>query len=219
MIALKNITKRYGELTVYKDFNFCIEDGKTTCVLGESGSGKSTLLNIIAALTPFSGTIAPVPKCSYVFQEPRLVPNLTVAGNLRLVCKDDAKVAEMLVRVGLLDRAKSYPAQLSGGQAQRVSLARAFLYPSDIILMDEPFSSLDLGLKLRMTELFLELKERTNRTSLFVTHDADEALMTADRIVVLKGGKVCREFIPSGSPCADLFARSCLRSELVSALL
>lgn len=219
MIELKNITKRYGDLTVYKDFNFCIEDGKTTCVLGESGSGKSTLLNIIAALTPFSGTIAPVPRCSYVFQEPRLVPNLTVAGNLKLVCKDAERVSEMLARVGLSDRAKSYPAQLSGGQAQRVSLARAFLYPSDIILMDEPFSSLDLGLKLRMAELFLELKGRTGRTALFVTHDVDEALMVADKIVVLKGGEVCREFIPAGQPSADLFARSYLRRELVAALL
>ena len=110
MIELKNITKRYGDLTVYKDFNFTIEDGKTTCVLGESGSGKSTLLNIIAALTPFQGTIAPVPKCSYVFQQPRLVPNLTVAGNLRLVCKDEAAVCDMLARVGLAERANSYPA-------------------------------------------------------------------------------------------------------------
>ena len=155
MILLKGITKRYGALTVYENFDFSIEDGTVTCILGESGSGKTTLLNMLAGLTPYQGEITPRVKCSYVFQEPRLVPSLTVLGNLGLICRDVDRIRTMLAAVGLEGREGAYPRELSGGQAQRVSLARAFLYPSKVILMDEPFSSLDIALKVKMAALFL----------------------------------------------------------------
>ena len=157
MIELRSITKKYGELTVYDDFSLSLEEGKITCILGESGCGKTTLLNMLAGVCPYEGEITPRQPCSYIFQQPRLVPNLTVAGNLSLVCKDRARIADMLSRAGLSEKAGAYPVELSGGQAQRVSVARAFLNPARLILMDEPFSSLDTALKIRMIGLFCEI--------------------------------------------------------------
>ena len=194
MIEIKNFTKKYGDTVVYENFCLNIEERKTTCILGASGCGKTTLLNAVAGLIDYEGDI-PRLKCSYVFQSPRLVPNLTVYGNLRLVCNDNAEIARMLERVGLSDKADAYPVSLSGGQAQRVALARAFLYPSDVILMDEPFSSLDIKLEFKAAELFSEIRRKDGRTALFVTHDVDEALCVADRIVVIKDGGVVADAI------------------------
>lgn len=219
MIEFKNISKFYGENAVYKNFNFSLEEGAVTCILGESGSGKTTLLNMLAGLTRYQGEITPQVKCSYVFQEPRLVPSLTVYGNLGLVCRDGEKIRAMLSAVGLEGRERSYPRELSGGQAQRVSLARAFLYPSEVILMDEPFASLDIALKVKMAALFLDLWKRERRTAVFVTHDVDEAAMLANRVVVLKDGAVAADFPAEGEPSADLFARQPLRQKLLKSLL
>ena len=219
MIEFKNVSKFYGENAVYKNFNFSIEEGAVTCILGESGSGKTTLLNMLAGLTPYLGEITPRVKCSYVFQEPRLVPSLTVLGNLCLVCRDADRIRTMLAAVGLEGREGAYPRELSGGQAQRVSLARAFLYPSKVILMDEPFSSLDIALKVKMAALFLGLWRSEKRTAVFVTHDVDEAAMLANRVVVLKDGAVVADFSAEGEPSADLFAREGLRQKLLKSLL
>ena len=186
-MEIKNLTKRYGENTVYENFNLTVEDGLITCILGESGSGKTTLLNAVAGLTEYEGEITQK-RCSYVFQSPRLVPNLTVYKNLSLVLNDSAKITEILQKVRLTDKANEYPCNLSGGQAQRVGLARAFLVKSDIILLDEPFASLDLKLKTEMERLFFEIRQTDCRTALFVTHDIDEAITVADRVIVLKNG-------------------------------
>ena len=219
MIEFKNVSKFYGENAVYKNFNFSIEEGAVTCILGESGSGKTTLLNMLAGLTPYLGEITPRVKCSYVFQEPRLVPSLTVLGNLCLVCRDADRIRTMLAAVGLEGREGAYPRELSGGQAQRGSLARAYLYPSKAILMDEPFSSLDIALKVKMAALFLDLWRSEKRTAVFVTHDVDEAAMLANRVVVLKDGAVVADFSAEGEPSADLFAREGLRQKLLKSLL
>ncbi|MDE7453753.1 MAG: ABC transporter ATP-binding protein [Clostridia bacterium] len=218
MIEIKDLCKSYGQNVVYKNFNLCLEEGKINCILGESGCGKTTLLNVIAGLTEFSGSVTKV-KCSYIFQTPRLVPNLTVYGNLALVCKDDAKIEEILKRVNLYDKRDSYPIKLSGGQAQRVSIARAFLYGGEIILMDEPFSSLDLRLKNEMTGLFLELWKRDGRTAVFVTHDVDEAAAVAHRVIVINGGEIVYDKSLSGEPLRDYKNGEEVRRELVSALL
>lgn len=187
---IKNLCKHYSGTPVFEQLNLEIEDGKVTCVLGESGAGKTTLLNVIAGLTEYQGYVEKV-KCSYIFQEHRLVPNLTVRKNLRLVCRDDKKIDDMLARIGLESKADSYPVALSGGQAQRVSIARAFLYPADIVLMDEPFSSLDLKLKINMMDLFSGVRmDGGGRTAVFVTHDVDEAVYLADRVIVLSGGNI-----------------------------
>lgn len=213
-ISIRNLCKTYGNLTVYDNFNLEIEEGKVTCILGESGSGKTTLLNCIARLTDFSGEI-PELKCSYVFQSPRLVPNLTVYKNLSLVLNDGEKINAILQKVRLSEKANEYPRNLSGGQAQRAGLARAFLAVSDIILLDEPFASLDLKLKTEMERLFFEIRKADNRTALFVTHDIDEAINVADRIIVLKGGKTVFDY--TRPPQAD--SGGALRRALINALI
>ncbi len=197
MIEIKNLTKKYGELTVYNNFNLSLEENKVTCILGESGSGKTTLLNCIARLTAFTGEITKV-KCSYVFQTPRLVPNLTVYGNLALTCGDEDKIYKILEEVELSDKAQAYPAHLSGGQAQRVSLARAFLRGGGLMLLDEPFSSLDLKLKYKLYALFKKLC------------DIDEALQLADRLIVIKDGACVLD------GCADGTSRERVISALLS---
>ena len=214
-VIIKGLCKSYGCCTVFDNFDFEIPDGKVTCVLGESGAGKTTLLNVLAGLTPFTGVV-PRKKCSYIFQRPALVPNLTVEGNLKLICKDGTKTANMLKRVGLEAKRGVYPAALSGGQAQRVAIARAFLYPAELVLMDEPFSSLDLKLKIEMMELFKSIAAESGRTAVFVTHDVDEALYLGDRIVVLSSGKIVFECenVPDGA-----FGCGARRAELVKALV
>lgn len=189
MIQISNLTKKYGKQTVYENFNISFEEGKITCILGESGCGKTTLLNCIANLTDYEGDI-PKLEIAYTFQSPRLVPCLTVKRNLELICKDGEKIEDVLKKVGLWDKIDEYPANLSGGEAQRVSLARAFVFGGDILLLDEPFSSLDLKLKFSVCDLFLTLQREKNITALFVTHDIEEALRVADRIIILKKGGV-----------------------------
>lgn len=216
MIKLQNIGVRYGEKTVYENFNLEIEEGKVTCVLGESGCGKTTLLNVIAGIVPHTGSV-PELACSYVFQSPRLVPSLTVKGNLSLVCSDENRINEMLASVNLTDKANSFPAHISGGEAQRVSICRAFLFNSDLLLMDEPFVSLDLKLKISIMEQFKKLQSERNKTTLFVTHDVDEALYLADRIIVLCNGKAVWDV---ANPEKKAYGgQTDLRPQLISKLL
>lgn len=217
-MEIKNFTKSYGSVSVYENFNLSLEEGKITCILGESGSGKTTLLNCVAGLCDYAGEI-PAARCSYIFQSPRLLPHLTVYDNLKLVCKDGDKIFAMLERVRLSDKALAYPKTLSGGQAQRVAIARAFLYGGDVLLMDEPFSSLDLRLKNRMIALFTEVWRSDRRTVLAVTHDPDEAIAIAHRILVLRAGKMvfdCR--LPEEPPRA-FGAEDKTRKLLIDALL
>ncbi len=197
MIEIKNLSKSYGEKSIYKDFDLTLGEGVITCLMGASGSGKTTLLNVLANLTPFKGEVPPL-RCSYIFQSPTLVPNLTVYKNLALVCADGARINEMLSVTGLSGKAQSYPVHLSGGEAQRVAIARAFLFESDIMLMDEPFSSLDVKLKRSMYELFTDIWKRDKRTVLFVTHDPDEAVTLSNRILVLENGKITFDMEASG---------------------
>lgn len=218
MIEIKNLSKSYSDKTVYNNFSLTLEEGKITCLLGSSGCGKTTLLNAIAGLTKCSGDI-PKLKCSYIFQAPQLVPNLTVLGNLLLVCKEEQKIFDMLRRVGLEDKAQSYPVNLSGGEAQRVAIARAFLHKSEILLMDEPLASLDLKLKKQIIELFFEIWKEDGRTVLAVTHDVDEAAAIAQRIIVLSKGEIIADFTPETTVPRLLFKGGELREKLINLLL
>lgn len=195
-IKLQNITKKYGNLTVLNDFNAEFEQNKITCLLGRSGSGKTTILNIISGITDYIGDISGKEGgISYIFQKERLLDNLTVYQNLEYVLKaavDDSierklKIDEILKTVELYDKRESYPYSLSGGMQQRVSMARAFVYPTKLLLMDEPFRSLDIALKKRLIEAFLQLWKNYKRTVIFVTHDIDEALLLSDKIGILGG--------------------------------
>lgn len=194
-MVLKNITKKYGDNIVFENFNLDIEEGKITCILGKSGSGKTTLLNIIAKLTNFEGEIIENGEnISFIFQNQRLINNLTVWKNLEYVLKflpkeeRNIKISNILKKVKLYDNKDMYPRQLSGGMAQRVSLARAFVYPSNIILMDEPFKGMDISLKKHIVQTFQELYLADKKTAIFVTHDIEEALILGDRIIILGDG-------------------------------
>ncbi len=193
-MKIAGLTKRYGERTIFSNFSLEIEEGRILCVLGESGGGKTTLLNVLAGLTEYEGTLQGVPdKIAYVFQEPRLLPRLSVRENLRFAGGRDEVIDDVLKKTEMLDKTERKAARLSGGEKQRVSLARAFASDFELLLLDEPFSSLDTGLKIRMAETFAELWKAYGgkRTAVFVTHDIEDALMLADRIVVLKNGKIC----------------------------
>ena len=211
MIELVNVSKKYANTPVYENFSLEIEEGKITCLLGASGCGKTTLLNMLAGLTPYEGKIGNVPeRISYIFQEERLLPNLTVKQNVALVLgknADGKKISEILEKVELSGKEDAYPAELSGGQAQRVSIARAFAYPSGLILMDEPFSSLDTALKIRPIDVFCRLWQEEKRTAVFVTHDAEEAYMLAHRAVLLEEGKVVAD-ISENDPVPRAYGES-----------
>lgn len=217
-MIIKNLCKSYGDFKVYDNFNLDIKDGEITCILGESGSGKTTLLNCIARLTDFTGEITSV-KCSYIFQEPRLVPNLTVYGNLALVTRDTEKIERALSAVQMSEKKNCYPKTLSGGQSRRVAIARAFAYESDAVLMDEPFSSLDLRLKYEIIGVFSQILREHKKTVVFVTHDIDEAITLANRIVIIRGGKIIFDERAEGDIPRNAEKTAALRQKLIGALM
>lgn len=206
MIRIENIHHNFGGLTVLEDLSFTLRRGSVTCLLGPSGCGKTTLLNLISRnLTLQQGRISEIPRggVAYLFQEPRLLPWKTLGKNLDLVLRDkfgaeERKriIRETLTLVELEDFAGYYPHQLSGGMRQRGSLARAFAFPAELLLMDEPFQALDPALKLSLIEVFRRLWERDRRTSLLVTHNIQEATLLGDHILVLSNRptRVLRSF-------------------------
>ncbi|NLT18110.1 MAG: Bicarbonate transport ATP-binding protein CmpD [Firmicutes bacterium ADurb.Bin080] len=192
---LKNINKKYGNIDIFNNFNLFIPDNKITIVLGDSGVGKTTLLNIISHNTEFQGEIVDnIPRTfSAVFSEQRLLKNLTVYENLDYILKHRIQdkierrtlISKKLETLEILDKINDYPSTLSTGIGQRVALARAFLYPSNIIIMDEPFRGLDIGIKARLIKLFYNMWMEEKQTVIMVTHDVNEALLMADKIVII----------------------------------
>lgn len=188
------ITKTYGEKTVFDNYALQIPDGKITCVLGNSGVGKTTLLKCISGLTAFVGEVETQDNTlGYVFQEPRLIPHLTVEENLAYIGASQEEIDGKLRALEIFALAKKRACTLSGGEKQRVALARAMVKKAKLLLLDEPFSSLDLPLKLRLLDTFRVLQKEYVPTVIFVTHDIDEALFVADNIVVIKDGKTAYE--------------------------
>ncbi len=193
-INLINIEKNFGSKKIYDKFSLTFEEGKINCVLGKSGCGKSTLLNIIAKLEEVnSGEIIGVPeKIAYVFQEDRLIEWNSIYTNMELpllktYTKDERKekIKNILREVGLVDSMSAYPKELSGGMRQRANIARALLYKGELLLMDEPFKSLDKSSKENIIKIFKRNHSEKNNTVIMVTHDINEALSLGDNIFVL----------------------------------
>ena len=186
---------RFGELPVFENLNLKISREQVTCVLGPSGCGKTTLLNLLSGLLPMQeGEIRGLDgiRTGYVFQEPRLLPWKTVQQNLELVLQNtlpgperQAAVDKVLGLVALDDFRDFYPGEISGGMRQRVSLARAFAFPSSLLLLDEPFQALDPVFKLNLMGDFLKLWKEDKRSCLLVTHNIQEAALLGETILVL----------------------------------
>lgn len=198
-ICVKNLTCSYEQKTIFDNFDVTFEQGKIIVILGGSGVGKTTLLNAIAGIKSYEGQIEGCEGgVSYIFQKDRLIQSISVYKNLDLilkgVVKDKAERKRMIeqtaVDLEISDVLKSLPSEISGGQAQRVSMARAFLYPSDVMLLDEPFKALDTALKTRLIKQFAALQEKKNKTVVFVTHAIDECLLLADDYFVFDDAPV-----------------------------
>lgn len=197
MAKITDLCKKWGNKLIFDGFSLNVADNKITAILGKSGVGKSTLLSCISKLTDYIGQIEGFGTISYVFQEHRLIENLTVKQNLEYVLSSSInnnnavnEVIDRVLRLTKIEKLENKPVKnLSGGEKQRVSLARAFAYPSNSILLDEPFNSLDLGLKKTIMLDFRNLFEDFSKTCVFVTHSVDEALYLSDEIYFLQENK------------------------------
>jgi NitT/TauT family transport system ATP-binding protein len=197
VIELNDIGKSYGKLEIIKNFSCVFRSGEFVCICGPSGIGKTTLLQLIAGLEkPEYGSIQYRSQhIAYVFQESRLIPWCNVLENIEIglyaLMPEDRRerrsISEKLaLKVGLDGFQSYYPSQLSGGMKQRVSLARAFAIEPDILLLDEPFSSLNDELREAMCRYLVKLLAFKPRTSIMVTHNIEEAVRLADRIIFLR---------------------------------
>jgi NitT/TauT family transport system ATP-binding protein len=204
IITFDNVGVAFGDEQIYERLSFDVRRGEFVCILGPSGCGKSTSLRIIGGLLDVNAGRVTVdgrapqdawPEIAFVFQSPRLVPwrnaldNVLLGSELRFGSGDReqrrARATELLSLVGLTGDARKYPSMLSGGERQRVAIARALAVDPEIVLMDEPFSALDPNMRGRMRTEMERIWLETGKTVVFVTHDIDEALQLADRVVVL----------------------------------
>jgi iron(III) transport system ATP-binding protein len=211
-LEISGLVKGFGSKPVLSGVNLRVEPGTITAILGPSGSGKTTLLRVICGFERAqAGTVAIggevvddsrrfVPperrRIGYVPQEGNLFPHLTVAGNIRFGLRRSEesrkRVGELLNMIGLADRARSYPHQLSGGQQQRVALARALAIRPRLVLLDEPFASLDATLRASVRHEVSRILRDAEATALLVTHDQDEALSMSDNVAVIRDGAIAQ---------------------------
>jgi iron(III) transport system ATP-binding protein len=209
-LVLDNISKHFGSLVAVQDVNLVIEPGEFICFLGPSGCGKTTLLRIITGFEQqttgdviydgkvFNDVIPQKRDFGIVFQSYALFPNMTVHQNIAFGLKMrkmpkkliDERVGEILQLVGLAEWERHYPSQLSGGQQQRVALGRALAIKPNVLLLDEPLSALDAKIRVRLRIVIKKLQEELGITLIYVTHDQEEALALADRVVIMRDGEI-----------------------------
>jgi sulfonate transport system ATP-binding protein len=194
VVTVAGLRRSYGARVVIESLDLEIARGEFVALLGESGCGKTTLLRALAGLDPIQGGRIDAPRrLAVVFQEHRLLPWDTLWRNVALGLHGDdvrARAAAALAEVGLGNRLDDWPRNLSGGQAQRVALARALVQEPELLLLDEPFAALDALTRIRMHSLAKELVARHQPGVLLVTHDVDEAIALADRILVMRAGTI-----------------------------
>ena len=215
-LKVEGVTKRFGQFAALEEVSFEARRGEFLCVLGPSGCGKTTLLRVVAGLeNQTSGSVSiegrdvsglPVSKrnVGIVFQSYALFPNLSARSNIAYGLKNRYKnrqavrrrVDELLDLVGLRGMGRKYPAQLSGGQQQRVALARALAVSPDLLLLDEPLSALDAKVRVMLRAEIRQLQQRLGVTTIMVTHDQEEALTMADRILVIDSGRLVQNGTP-----------------------
>jgi sulfonate transport system ATP-binding protein len=193
-VEVAGVVRRFGDRVVLDDLSLTIAESEFAVLLGPSGCGKTTLLRLLGGLDrPDAGTLS-VPRArAIVFQNDRLLPWQRVLRNVTIGLYEagaDERALAVLDEVGLGDHARAWPRTLSGGEAQRVSLARALVADPDLVLLDEPFAALDAITRLRMHDLVRDLRHRHNAAMLLVTHDVDEAIALADRILVMSDGRI-----------------------------
>ena len=220
-VVVEKVVRRFGERTVLDGLDLSIAGEELVVLLGPSGCGKSTLLRLLAGLDrPDEGRVEVPAKRAIVFQAHRLLPWQRVLRNVTLGLHGpgaDQRAREALAEVGLSGREDAWPKQLSGGEAQRVSLARALVSEPELVLLDEPFAALDAITRLRMHDLVRALRSKHHAAMLLVTHDVDEAIALADRVVVMRDGRIGESHLVVLS-AADREA-SLAREELRAALL
>ncbi len=225
-VRIDNVTKKFGHTTAVSNFSAELEDGHLICLLGPSGCGKSTLLNMLCGIVPVTEgkiyfddkDVTSLPpdqrNIGMVFQNYALYPHMTVAENISFplevlkVKKDErkARVEEIAKLVHVDNLLRRYPSELSGGQQQRVAIARAMVKKPQLLLMDEPLSNLDARLRLEMREEIRRIQKETGITTVFVTHDQEEAMSISDSILLMKDGLL----IQSGL-CQELYVNpNCL---------
>ena len=215
-LEVKNVSKSFDGKPVLRSVSVELNQGEIVCLLGVSGGGKTTLFNIISGLlTPDSGQVLLDGKdvtnqpgqISYMLQKDLLLPYRTIEDNVALplllkgIKKKEARrqVSPMFSQFGLEGTQKKYPAQLSGGMRQRAALLRTYMFSKDVALLDEPFSALDTITKSSMHSWYLDVMEKIRMSTLFITHDIDEAILISDRIYLLSGspGEITEEIIIS----------------------
>ena len=220
-VVIKNLKVSYEDKVIFDSFNVEFEENKVNVILGSSGVGKTTILNCIAGILPYDGSIeGHEDGVSYIFQKDRLIPTISIYKNLDLILKTKIKdkkerkekILKMLSLLEIEDCAKKYTTEMSGGQIQRAAIARAFLYPSNVILLDEPFKALDTSLKSKLIKVLIELHREERKTVIFVTHAIDECLLAADNVYVFANNPV--EIIYNTKIEKDAMERTLIDPEL-----
>lgn len=209
-VSVTNLTVHYSSHhAALQGVNFSVHEGEFVVIIGKSGSGKSTLLHALAGFIPYAGAVTVTGKLGMVFQTYAVFPWLTVEENIgfglnRMKREERVRIIEEHLRlIGMCEKRRAYPAQLSGGQVQRVALAQTLAHNPDVILMDEPYGALDAYTREQMQAWLLDVWSTHKKTVVFVTHSIEEAILLADRVLILVNGAIQYEYlVPYSRPRA-----------------